>query len=154
MKMGIICVAFIGPQNNPIYLRSMDPATDDQYLKLHYIVHCALDAVEEKVLLKRGPGDSQDAYLGLLYPTEDYRVYGYLTNTHVKIILLLDDEAPIKDEAVLRVLRRLHSLYVDTTSNPFHKFGLPITSPRFDAQLEQIVALYPRPGASLGGFTT
>lgn len=31
-----------------MYLRSMDLATDDQYLKLHYVVHCALDAVEEK----------------------------------------------------------------------------------------------------------
>jgi hypothetical protein len=53
-----------------------------------------------------------------------------------------------------QVFRRLHSLYVDTTSNPFHKFGLPITSLRFDTQLEQIVAVYPRPGASLGGFMT
>lgn len=99
-----------------MYLRSIDPASDDLYMKLHYVIHCALDAVEEKgaahlcwepqtgfprsvrrlgrgyqyaltfdvqlcgvtcaVLLKRGPGDSQDAYLGLLYPTEDYKVYG------------------------------------------------------------------------------
>ena len=36
------------PQNNPLYLRSMEPATDDQYIKLHYTVHCSLDAVEEK----------------------------------------------------------------------------------------------------------
>ncbi|PNG99629.1 Trafficking protein particle complex subunit 2-like protein, partial [Tetrabaena socialis] len=54
------------------------------------------------LLLKRGPGDSQDSYLGLLYPTEDYKVYGYLTNTHVKIVLLLDDEGAVKDEMVLR----------------------------------------------------
>ncbi|GFR41299.1 hypothetical protein Agub_g1975 [Astrephomene gubernaculifera] len=152
--MGIACVAFIGPQNNPLYLRSMDPASDEQYLKLHYVVHCALDAVEEKVLLKRGPGDAQDAYLGLLYPTEDFKVYGYLTNTHLKILLLLDDEGPAKDEVVMRVFRRLHSLYVDTASNPFHVFGLPISSARFDVQLEQIVAVYPKPGASLGGFLT
>jgi hypothetical protein len=32
-----------------------------------------------------------------------HRVRSYLTNTHVKIILLLDDEAPVKDEVVLRV---------------------------------------------------
>ncbi|KXZ56357.1 hypothetical protein GPECTOR_1g316 [Gonium pectorale] len=153
--MGIAAVAFIGPQNNPLYLRSMDPSpSDDQYMKLHYVVHCALDAVEEKVLLKRGPSDSQDAYLGLLYPTEDYRVYGYLTNSHVKIILLFDDEGTIKNEMVLRVFRRLHALYVDTASNPFHSFGLPIRSGRFEAQLEGIVAVAPKPGASLGGFMT
>ncbi|KAG2499243.1 hypothetical protein HYH03_002822 [Edaphochlamys debaryana] len=152
--MTIACVAFIGPQNNPMYLRSLEPASDDQYMKLHYVVHCSLDAVEEKVLLKRGPGDVQESYLGLLYPTEDYRVYGYLTNTHVKIIVLLDDEAPVKDDLVMRVMKRLHNLYVDTTSNPFHKFGMPISSPRFDAALESIVSVYPRPGGSVGGFKT
>ncbi|PNW84958.1 hypothetical protein CHLRE_03g165650v5 [Chlamydomonas reinhardtii] len=152
--MGIACVAFIGPQNNPMYLRSIDPASDDLYMKLHYVIHCALDAVEEKVLLKRGPGDSQDAYLGLLYPTEDYKVYGYLTNTHVKVLLLLDDEGAVKDEAVMRVFRRLHGLYVDTASNPFHKFGLPLSSPRFDAAVDGVVSIYRGAGASQGGFMT
>lgn len=52
------------------------------------------------------------------------------------------------------MFRRLHALYVDTASNPFFKFGLPIASPRFDAALEQLVATYPKPGASLGGFST
>ena len=28
------------------------------------------------VLLRRTPGDGADAYLGLLYPTEEYRVFG------------------------------------------------------------------------------
>jgi hypothetical protein len=35
-------------------------------------------SLDRSVLLKRGPGDSQDAYLGLLYPTEDYKVYGWV----------------------------------------------------------------------------
>lgn len=101
-------------QNNPLLLRAFEP-TDD-LLKLHYVVHCSLDAVEEKrewqlgcnsmllgprrapgavacflppppdayrlaclraVLLKRGPGDALDLYLGLLYPTQDmHKVYG------------------------------------------------------------------------------
>jgi len=38
-------------------------------------VHCSLDAVEEKVL-RRAPGEVPELYLGLLYPTEEYRVYG------------------------------------------------------------------------------
>jgi hypothetical protein len=28
------------------------------------------------VLLRRAPGEVPDLYLGLLYPTEEYRVYG------------------------------------------------------------------------------
>ena len=42
------------PQNNPIYLKSYIQV-DDQ-LKFHYIVHCALDSVEEKG--ERGPDDT------------------------------------------------------------------------------------------------
>jgi hypothetical protein len=64
----------IPPQNNPLFLRAFAP-TDD-LAKLHCVVHCALDAVEERVLLRRAPGEVPDLYLGLLYPTEEYRVYG------------------------------------------------------------------------------
>ncbi len=34
---------------------------------------------------------SLDLFLGLLYPTEDYNVYGYVTATSAKLILVLDD---------------------------------------------------------------
>ncbi|KAF6138843.1 hypothetical protein GIB67_018574 [Kingdonia uniflora] len=32
-----------------------------------------------------------ETFLGLLYPTENYKVYGYLTNTKVKFILVTTD---------------------------------------------------------------
>jgi hypothetical protein len=51
-----------------------------------------------------------------------------------------------------QIFRRLHSLYVDTASNPFHAFGLPLASPKFDAAVEAIVAAYPKPGNLAGGF--
>ena len=35
-------------QNNPLYLEACKPASDEEVLKFHYVVHCALDAVEEK----------------------------------------------------------------------------------------------------------
>ena len=76
----------------------------------------------------------------------------YVTNTNIKIILLLDDEQPVKDEQLAKVLRRLHALYVDTVSNPFHTLGMPIKSARFEQQLEAIVTSYPKPPGSVGGF--
>jgi hypothetical protein len=76
----------------------------------------------------------------------------YVTNTNIKIIILLDDEQPVKDEQLAKVLRRLHALYVDTVSNPFHTLGMPIKSARFEQQLEAIVTSYPKPPGSVGGF--
>jgi len=71
--MPIVCLAVVGPQNNPIFFRTFSPDPEKD-LKLQFIVHCSLDAIEERVALKRAP--IGDAFLGLLYPTEDYRVYG------------------------------------------------------------------------------
>ncbi|KAG5526822.1 hypothetical protein RHGRI_032929 [Rhododendron griersonianum] len=39
---------------------------------------------------KSGP-TLNETFLGLLYPTENYKVYGYLTNTKVKFILVTTD---------------------------------------------------------------
>ncbi len=84
-----------------------------------------------QVLLRRTPGEIPELYLGLLYPTEEYRVYGYISNTHIKFVLVLDEAAPREDE-LRRLFKRLHSLFVDVTSNPLYTHGLPITSRKFD----------------------
>lgn len=39
-----ICVL----QNNPLYIKCFVDESGESALKFHYIVHCALDAVEEK----------------------------------------------------------------------------------------------------------
>ena len=39
---------------------------------------------------KRTPNDLQDQYLGLLHPTQDYFVYGYQSNTKVKMVLVTE----------------------------------------------------------------
>ena len=35
-------------QNNPLYLETFMNGSDDDALKFHHVVHCALDAVEER----------------------------------------------------------------------------------------------------------
>jgi len=120
----IACVALIGRQNQPLLLRVLlppapprpppapgapeapaadadDPAQEQQ-LRFSYVAHCALDALEERVLLGRraaaaasgggggaGAGGGADAFLGLLYPAEEHRVYGYCSATHLKVVLVV-----------------------------------------------------------------
>ncbi|KAG2644939.1 hypothetical protein PVAP13_2KG388300 [Panicum virgatum] len=86
----IVCVAVVGHQNNPLYLQSFTEA--DDALKLHHIVHCSLDVIDERVNNpKRSAPTLNETFLGLLYPTENYKVYGYLTNTKVKFIMVATD---------------------------------------------------------------
>ena len=74
---------------------------------------------------KTASANQPDTYLGLLYPTEDYKVYlsfltvfrgalacltmrsyGYLTNTKIKFIVVVDDSYVDMKEAELRTVRR------------------------------------------------
>ena len=80
-----------------------------------------------------------DSYLGLLYPIEELRVYGYLTNCRIKLIAVLDEE-DVKDAEMRALFRRLHALYVDTISNPFHPPDSELYAcASFGRQVERIV---------------
>lgn len=136
----IVCAAVLGQTNNPLYLEPFqDKGKQEDALKFHYIVHCALDAVEEKVAAPRKTvGEVFDSYLGMLYPTEDYKVYGYISNTRIKFILVVDEMLQKEDEMRM-VFKRFHTAYVDAVSNPFYTTSSPMTSPRFDASVRTIV---------------
>ncbi|KAJ7974550.1 Trafficking protein particle complex subunit 2-like protein [Quillaja saponaria] len=47
-----------------------------------------------------------EAFLGLLYPTENYKVYGYLRNTKVKFILVTTD-LDVRDADARNLWRRM-----------------------------------------------
>ena len=60
-------------------------------------LHCAVAAP------RKAPGEIFDTYLGMLYPTEDYKVYGYISNTRIKFILVVDETPQKEDE--MRMVR-------------------------------------------------
>ena len=132
-------------QNNPLYIKAY--GQHDQ-LRFHFIVHTSLDFLEEKVAAQTQGSASiptaatskHDSYLGLLYPIEELRVYGYLTNCRIKLLAVLDDDE-VKDAEMKALFRRLHALYVDTTSNPFHSPETELMSIQsFDRQVQRIVS--------------
>ncbi|QDZ25766.1 trafficking protein particle complex protein [Chloropicon primus] len=141
------CVAVVGPANNPLFVqtyRSDNVVTGMQEdpIKFHYILHCSLDAFEEKASANSKTRDNKDSYLGLLYPTEDYKVYGYLTSTQVKLILVAQtfNAQSSKEGSVKKVFESLHSAYIDAVSNPFYTPGKKIQSKSFEKRVDQIVS--------------
>ena len=81
-----------------------------------------------------------DKYLGLLYPTEEFKVYGYVTMTRVKFILALDDNANPKDADVKLFFTKFHSLYVDAISNPFYTLDDKIDSKKFEKEIQLLAS--------------
>ncbi|PWZ39350.1 Trafficking protein particle complex subunit 2-like protein [Zea mays] len=173
----IFCVAVVGHQNNPLYLQSFTEA--DDALKLHHIVHCSLDVIDETLTIlqtcfccsanffclrriiastsillavnntQRSAPTLNETFLGLLYPTENYRVYGYLTNTKVKFIMVTTDlnakDADARNSTgscsspFPQFFRKFHAAYVDAVSNPFHVPGKKVASRSFGARVSTIV---------------
>ncbi|EEY68291.1 trafficking protein particle complex subunit 2-like protein [Phytophthora infestans T30-4] len=132
----IACVAVIGAANSPLYIRTFGEEGED--LGFHYIAHVSLDVIEEKL---RGAGitsSKDDMYLGFLGPIEDYRVYGYVTNTSVKFVVVLQD-APVRESELRPFFAEVHRLYVNAMSNPFAPLGERLTSQTFDKRVSNLV---------------
>jgi hypothetical protein len=137
----LVAVAVVGKQNDPLYLRSYESASgDDDGLTFHYLVHTALDTVREKLASRR-----TGVYLGLLLTVEDYKVFGYTTNTKVVFIFVVRDPAQQQgDRNVKQWLRELHELYASLVCNPFTDPAAKLNSPTFDRAVDRLVDRYKR----------
>jgi len=149
-----VCVAIIGKENDPLYIRTWlenvnVPApvpgqiAADPSLKFHYHVHTSLDVIEEKVNPHKragggGVGGGGDLYLGLLFAVEDYKVFGYITNTKIKLVAVIQETAG--DVNLRQWFRDLHGLYISTLCNPFFQFNSSLNAhPTFDFNVQKHV---------------
>mmetsp|Transcript_13322 Transcript_13322/g.21824 ORF Transcript_13322/g.21824 Transcript_13322/m.21824 type:complete len:152 (-) Transcript_13322:170-625(-) len=137
--MSISCLAFIGKSNEPMFVYTDSDDSDSLQLHMHSIVHCALDILEERKGKKTSntSSSSTEMFLGQLYAIEDFRVFGYCTNTMVKIMMVCD--ASVKDTELIEVFRSFHAEYVLAVQNPFQLVGQPVSSLRFQNKLRQTI---------------
>ena len=77
-----------------------DQDADDDLFKLHLLAHSALDVVQERCASTSSSAGTaasspSNSFLGLLFPTEEHRVYGYVcispphTHTHTHTCISL-----------------------------------------------------------------
>ena len=77
------------------------------------------------------------AYLGALYSTDDYKVYGHYSNTHIKIILVCDHS--LLEITVRNSISELSEQYVTAMQNPFQAIGMPILSKKFAEHVQKVL---------------
>lgn len=118
-----------------------------------FVIHSALDRFEEITALSirqrwRTPGatGTNAMWVGLLCPIDDMKVYGYLTNTGIKIMAAINDignankQWSVAREGGLKALfANMHELYVEYTLNPFSIIRDKISSTRFDNGVGNLV---------------
>ena len=144
MALPLACAAILGRENEPLYIRAFGDVgahelnADADGLKWHLYVFSALDIIESRLAQKKESGASADPYLGLLCPIDEYRVYGYVSNTKTKFVCVVHDVSA-KETEIKAFLRKLHSLYVDTISSPFATIGARLdSSAPFHARVRRV----------------
>jgi len=108
---------------------------EESNLRFHYHVHTSLDVIEEKVGSQRKSAVSVNGelYLGILFSVEDYKVYGYQTNTKIRFVIIL--QGATGEPNIKNWLRELHNIFVTTMSNPFCILNSKIESKSFEENL-------------------
>lgn len=146
-----VCVAILDKSSSPLKLTTQNPTRE---LAFHYIVHASLDVIEEKWNNSPGshlatgtPGRTgnteapRELYLGLLYSTEQHKVFGYVTNTNIKFIIVVEaSNASLRDNEIRQMFRKLRDAYTVALWNPFYTPGTTIESKKFDAVIASLMA--------------
>ncbi|XP_023717624.1 trafficking protein particle complex subunit 2-like protein isoform X2 [Cryptotermes secundus] len=124
--------------NSPKYISCLHP---EQELQFQLKVHTSLDVVEEKLSsVGKTSGDVRELYLGLLYSTEEHKIFGYVTNTKIKFIIVVESSNTLlRDNEVRMMFRKLHSLYTDVVCNPFYIPCDHVISTNFDTTVKNIM---------------
>ena len=154
----LVCCGVIAPTNAPLHVHSFLTEAEAEDLEpdaFFHVLHCALDVVEERLEATTirtsaggGPGGAvpgaargpKDPFLGMVFPTEDYRVYAYVTNTRARLLLVYDDVADPGEATVREAFAKLHDAYADAMSDPFAAPGRPIENARFKARVRALAA--------------
>eukprot|EP00549_Striatella_unipunctata_P016913 CAMPEP_0118720516 /NCGR_PEP_ID=MMETSP0800-20121206/30152_1 /TAXON_ID=210618 ORGANISM="Striatella unipunctata, Strain CCMP2910" /NCGR_SAMPLE_ID=MMETSP0800 /ASSEMBLY_ACC=CAM_ASM_000638 /LENGTH=179 /DNA_ID=CAMNT_0006628161 /DNA_START=13 /DNA_END=552 /DNA_ORIENTATION=- len=105
---------------------------DASSLRHQFLIHGSLDRFEEladpkKKWRPQGASGSNAMWVGLLYPVENLRLYGYLTSTGVKIIVAVeevfmpdgDKQQKTKIDSVKFLMASIHAAFVEHVLNPF-----------------------------------
>ena len=91
-------------------------------------------------LVQAGPHDPRELYLGSLHVSEHQKVFGYVTNTRVKLVIVVDNtNTALRDNEIRQMFRKLHTAYTNVVANPFFTPGECIFSKKFDATARAIM---------------
>ncbi|VDO39882.1 unnamed protein product [Brugia timori] len=105
---------------------------------IQMFIYCSLDIVDEKVF---GANKTLELYLGPLISDQNFKSFGYVTSTNVKMIIVTEiGDTSLKDQDIRSMFKRLHNAYCNSLSNPFYVPGQLIKSRVLDETAKEIFA--------------
>ena len=82
-------------------------------------------------------------FVGYLCSMEHFKVFGYVTNTSLKFLIVVSDEVDslrLPFGSVHNFFLNFHQIYIEALYNPFYKIGTPLTSPKFSKKMSLLVS--------------
>lgn len=139
--LGLLAVAIVNSTNCPLLTKTCYDATNkEEATKLIYLLHASLDIVQEKA----DQPQVRDCFLGILYQSEQFKIYGHLSVTKVKVLILFNNISMLKENDIRQTLKSIHKQFVDVTSmNPFYKPNETIKSKKLSVFLDSIFCTEP-----------
>lgn len=133
--MTIAAIGIVGKDNKPLLLRTkydyLEEGKKDETerLKLIIMLHSCLDLMDDRQS-HHPTSQHRDPFLGLLTQLENYKVYGLLSTTKTKVLLIISvSSTSLRETDVKGLLKQIHTFYIEgTTCNPFHIPGEKISS--------------------------
>lgn len=174
--MAAVALAIVDKNNTPLYVREFDDGGDgdngfadegvlfglgpmqQQQSSLNaaassecwFALHASLDRLDQfTIAAETGKKNHpKDNFTGLLSPLGNgTRVYGYLTNTNTKFLLIIEDDndAEATTAEVKRLFGYLHEMYTQEVMNPFSRVSSATEqrlSKKFDQRVQQHIASF------------
>ncbi|ORY08925.1 Sedlin [Clohesyomyces aquaticus] len=125
----IACIGVLGKHNNPLHI-SLFPPEERAPLEFQFLLSSCLDIFEARL-----PHKTLDQDFGLLQAVDErLAMYGWLTNTGVKFVIVVDMEGRpataldsksttavgIRDSDLKPAFRALQTAYIMLLRNPFY----------------------------------
>ncbi|KAF2117547.1 Sedlin [Lophiotrema nucula] len=125
----IACIGVIGKHNNPLHI-SLFPAEERAPLEFQFLLSSCLDIFEARL-----PHKTADQDFGLLQAVDErLAMYGWLTNTGVKLVIVVDMEGRLaterdsktstavglRDADLKPAFKALQTAYIMLLRNPFY----------------------------------
>ncbi|KAF2142386.1 uncharacterized protein K452DRAFT_318038 [Aplosporella prunicola CBS 121167] len=125
----IACIGIIGKHNNPLHI-SLFPPEARAPLEFSFLLSSSLDIFEARL-----PHKTADQDFGLLQAVDErLAMYGWMTNTGVKFVIIVDMEGRsatssdakvtaavgLRDADVKPAFRALQTAYIGLMRNPFY----------------------------------
>ncbi|KAF1960236.1 Sedlin [Byssothecium circinans] len=125
----IACIGIIGRHNNPLHI-SLFPPEERAPLEYQFLLSSCLDIFEARL-----PHKTADQDFGLLQAVDErLAMYGWLTNTGVKFVIVVDMEGRpanpldnkistavgLRDADLKPAFRALQTAYIMLLRNPFY----------------------------------